>query len=103
MKNKKDFKENVYYKLTYPVNNYSMTQSGISIWYFKFVKNNDTIITTSGFIINNGIYNNRYVFHTGHNDVYEEVCLSEIIKYLPNDNIDKIIYMRKQKIKILLR
>lgn len=35
-------------------------------------------------------------------DYFEEINLKDIIYYLPDDNIDKINYLRKERIKILL-
>ena len=36
------------------------------------------------------------------NDAFKEVNIKDIIDLLPNDNIDKINYMRKNRIKSLL-
>lgn len=78
-------------------------------WYFRFksIKNKKSVLST-GYCcyVENGILIGYYYhknLHLGGSGVnYKEVCLEDLLDYLPIDNPDKINYFRKKKIKMLL-
>lgn len=102
MKNNFNFKDNCYYRLTYLVVSPISMKTSNSICYFKYVDICGNILTTSGFVIMNGVYYNSDEYHINYDDVYEEVNLTEILVYLPTNHPEKILF-RKDRINKLLK
>lgn len=91
-----DFKENEIYKVVL---------KEIFTYYFKFeCINNDGHLDFYWEITNNYFYEKdissvSFSFYDG---IYEKVDIREIIEYLPKNHPDKINYLRKQRIKMLI-
>lgn len=94
------FKKDYYYKL------YDNQLDIVSYFKFKFILDNR--VFCDGFEIYDGfymIYDENYcdtVYFERYDIIVEEIDISVIVDYLPENNLDKIIYLRKQKIKSLL-
>lgn len=77
-------------------------------WYFKLKNIKKFEIYVENWAIHNFEYYDRFddiVFYTyipSDGYKFREVRITEILKYLPDDNIDKINYLRKQRINTLL-
>ena len=70
-------------------------------WYFCYEDLINSVLYTSGYIVNNIQYKEIETIHVFHTDIYEEVDLSVFITYLPIGHPERIIY-RKKLIKNLL-
>lgn len=94
-----NFLANKYYKCWF-INN-----SGKYIFcnYFKVKYVNNNTITTSWLIEYDNFYNIEDSFIDDGSCNYVEIELSEIVNFLPSNNSDKIIYLRKQRIYSLLK
>lgn len=100
-----DFKENHYYKLTF-INdifyikfktyeyNFDYTEILIDFYWEVLLDYKPTFSYKS-------ITYGWFVYDI-ENTIYEEVYFSEVVNYLPDDDIDKKVYIRKQKINNLL-
>lgn len=82
---------------------YSLSPHGGEIkYYFQFKEKTRQTIYTTGYIIDLGNYRYNLGIKIDDDDLYKEVDFVEIVDYLPDDNSDKIVYLRKKKIKNLL-
>ena len=86
---------------------YKLYGSTGRLYYFKFEKLYDGYYVYSyGFYILDNMYYIDDHFSTKNylrnKDLTKLIDISSIIEYLPNGNIDKIIYIRKNRIKNLL-
>lgn len=73
-------------------------------WYFKCSKIYDNFIYNSGYyvdIVYKKSNNKKFISLDIDSNRFKEVCISEFVDLLPDDNIDKITYLRKKKIALL--
>ena len=101
----KDFIDKHYYKYVFDT----------YIYYFKYDEKNSLFEDNClyafyeiKFFDNTILYRDSYNYMLAYYPLetegfYEEVSFTEFVDYLPDTNTDKIIYMRKQKIKHLLK
>lgn len=78
-------------------------------WYFKFEKILDnTYLFAYNYYIDYSRKKYQYLEYVNNlmivaeDDYFVECNISEIVDYLPNDNPDKIFYLRKKKLNMLL-
>lgn len=86
------FKKGAYYKLMFENH----------IWLFKLHIIKKRHIESTNFFINNGIFmNHKAIMRITRDDIFEEILIEDIIKYLPK-NHEEVFEYRKHRIKLIL-
>lgn len=61
----------------------------------------DTLSAYYSIRVSDKTYHTNYLFGIK-NHIFEEVLLSDFVEYLPSDNPDKILFLRKKRLQLLL-